>query len=120
MRTSVRVVLTLGLLCLPRLVHAQNPVNPTQIEFDHADYATTDNYEVGYFTSATAAAPLQSGTLAKPTTCNPCSGTLPSRPTAFGSYWIAVRAIAGTFQSPWSNYVPFDRRPVAPTARRAF
>lgn len=94
-------------------------VNPGNLSFDSADHALVDHYVVGYFTSATAAAPLQEGQLTKPGTCAPCQGALPSRPTAFGGYWAAVRAVARatdgtTVSSVWSNRVPFDRTPVAP------
>lgn len=95
-------------------------VNPTQMEFDHADFAQTDSYMVGYFTSATATAPIQEAPFAKPSTCAPCAGVLPSRPTAFGAYWVAVRAVAGTVSSLWSNREPFQRTPVAPSLRRVF
>ena len=95
---------------------AQTPIpNPTQITFDHLDFAQTSSYEVGYFASATATVPVQSGTLPKPASCSPCTGPLPSRPTAFQSWWAGVRAVAGTTTSAWSALVPFVRVPLAPS-----
>jgi hypothetical protein len=70
-------------------------VNLTTIEFDHVDWTLTDSYEIGYFSSLTATVPIQSGILAKPGTCNPCSGTLPSKPSAFQMWFVAVRAKQG-------------------------
>ena len=110
-RCAFFVVCALG-LAAPAA--AQPPVNPTSVTFDHADYAGTDSYMLGYFSSATAAAPVQEAALPKPTSCAPCTGTLVSRPTAFQSWWVAVRAVAGGVSSAWSNRVPFDRGPVAP------
>lgn len=116
------VMLVLTLLCGPflTLAHAQNPSNPTAVEFDHPDFAQTDQYELGYFTAPAAAVPVQTATIAKPATCAPCTVPLASRPTQFATWWVAVRGLAGgatPVTSPWSNLVPFDRRPVAPTVR---
>lgn len=100
--------------------HASGQVtNPTAISFDHADYAGIDHYVVGYFSDASAAVPIQEGTLPKPTTCTPCGGPLPSRPTSFSTYYAAVRAVAraadgALVTSVWSNRVPFVRAPAAP------
>jgi hypothetical protein len=43
-----------------------------------------------------------------------CGDALQSRPTTFGTWYLGVRAAAGTTRSPWSALVPFDRVPVAP------
>ena len=113
----MKAVLVALLLLVAVPAAAQQPVaNPTRIEFNHTDHAQTDSYVVGYYTSDTAPAPLQESPLPKPATCAPCAGLLPSRPTAFGLYWVAVRAVAGALSSAWSNRVPFDRVPVEPTA----
>jgi hypothetical protein len=114
----MRSLLCLFLL-LPAVAGAQT-INPTNLDFDHPDFAQTDAYEVGYFSAVAAAAPVQTATLAKPASCAPCTGALPSRPTAFGNWWVAVRANAGgasPVTSEWSNRVPFVRAPVAPVVR---
>lgn len=113
-RSLVLVALVVLLVVGARPALAQTPINPTTVAFDHADYASTDHYVLGYFASATAAAPVQEATLPKPASCTPCSGALVSRPTAFQNWWVAARAVAGGLTSPWSNRVPFDRVPVAP------
>lgn len=110
----------LAVLALAGVADAQTPVNPTQFAFDHVDFAQTDQYEVGYFSTATATAPVQTANFAKPAACNPCQGALPSRPTQFGNWWLGVRAVIGgasPVTSPWSNIVPFVRAPVAPVVR---
>jgi hypothetical protein len=97
---------------------AQTPKNPTVADFDDANFDKVSGYELGYFTSAAAAAPLQTAAITKPATCAPCSTPIASRPTAFGNYWIAVRGVAGTVVSEWSNRLPFENAPLAPTLRR--
>src|SRR5262245_47990266 len=110
-----RAFLVVVVLLVAAPVVAQQPIaNPTRLEFQHTDFAQTDSYVVGYFTSDTAAAPLQESPFAKPASCSPCAGSLPSRPTAFGIYWVAVRAVAGTVSSDWSVRIPFARVPVEP------
>lgn len=111
-----RIALTLALLLVSAPVFAQAPVkNPNTVIFDHADFVNTDSYSVGYFTSATATTPVQEAPFNKPGSCAPCTGALPSRPTMFGNWWVAVRAIAGTTTSDWSSpLVPFVRAPLAP------
>lgn len=95
------------------------PVNPTQIAFEHLDFAGTDLYSVGYFSSETATSPVQEANFAKPASCAPCQGALPSRPSTFQRWYVGVRAIAGALSSAWSApLVPFDRAPSAPTAVR--
>lgn len=114
MRTYI--VLACLVVCNGSFVLAQSvPVNPTALTFDHTDFAATDSYVVGYFSSATATTPVQEAPLPKPASCSPCSGSLPSRPSAFQAWWVAVRAVAGTMTSGWSNYSPFMRVPVAPS-----
>lgn len=100
---------------------AQQPVvNPTNVAFDHNDFAGVDSYVLGYFSSATAAAPVQEAAVSKPANCSPCVvSMLPSRPTAFQNWWVGVRAVAGAVSSPWSNLAPFVRSPAAPTNVRA-
>lgn len=106
------LILVFVLFAVPAF--AQAPVNPTTVAFDHADYAGIDAYVLGYFSSATATAPVQEAPLPKPAGCSPCSGALASRPTAFNLWFVGVRAVAGSVTSPWSNLVPFVRSPVAP------
>lgn len=110
-------LLLLLLLCFASTAFAQTPANPTQVAFDHVDYTGTDSYVLGYFSGESTAAPVQEASLAKPSSCAPCTGTLESRPVAFGTWWVAVRAVAGETSSPWSNRVPFLRVPVAPVVR---
>lgn len=115
MSTTKLGFLVCGLL-VATLASAQTVVNPLFVSFDHTDYATTDSYVVGYFSSATATTPVQEGALPKPVGCNPCQGALPSRPSAFQTWYVGVRAVAGTQTSVWSApLVPFERVPVAPT-----
>jgi hypothetical protein len=105
------------LVLLPIPAGAQT-INPTVFDFDHEDFAQTDQYEVGYFSAVGAVAPVQTATLAKPATCAPCSGVLPSRPTAFGNWWVAVRANAGGASpvvSEWKEMVYDKERPAAHT-----
>lgn len=113
----LKAVLAVALVAAPGVVWAQNPVNPGIATFDHVDFAATDAYEVGYFATAAAVDPVQQGTMPKPTSCNPCEGPLPSRPAQFQTWWVAVRAVAGSTRSEWSNRVPFDRRLAVPTVR---
>ena len=111
------LILTLGLwliLLASSPVFAQNPVNPTSVTFDHADYAGTDSYVLGYFSSAAAAAPVQEANIPKPAAACPCSSVLVSRPSTFQVWFVGVRAVAGALTSPWSNLAPFVRSPVAP------
>jgi hypothetical protein len=96
---------------------AQTPVNPTRIAFDHEDFAITDSYVLGYFSSATSPAPVQEAALAKPASCSPCIGPLVSRPTQFGTWYVGVKAVAGTAMSEWSVLIPFARLPLAPVIR---
>ena len=116
---DIAPVILLACLLAPGVVHAQT-VNPTAVDFDHVDFAQTDQYEIGYFSSATAAAPVQTATLAKPATCSPCTSALPARPSQFGNWWVGIRAAAGGASpvvSDWSNKAPFVRAPVAPAVR---
>jgi hypothetical protein len=111
-------LLSLALLySTPAIAAAQTIVNPTRIAFDHEDYALTDSYVLGYFSSATAPAPVQEGALTKPTSCAPCVGPLVSRPTTFGTWYVGVRAVAGAVTSEWSALIPFARAPLAPVIR---
>lgn len=88
--------------------------NPRTIDFDHEDFAAVDGFVVGYFANPTATAPVQEAAFPKPATCAPCSGALPSRPTAFRTWYVAVRAVAGDVSSEWSERVPFVRAPEPP------
>ena len=105
-----KVILVLGLILIASDVRAQVPVNPTTIQFDSPDHAVVTSYMVGYFSSATSILPVQEAVLVKPGTCNPCSGLLPSRPSAFQNWWVGVKAIAGSASSPYSVTVPFVRQ----------
>ncbi len=107
--------LAIGLLLLGALMGAQAPTNPTTIEFAHAFYAVVDRYVLGYFASADAPAPVQEADFPKPASCAPCAGPLVSRPTAFQTWYVGVRAVAGTTSSVWSDRVPFLRAPLAPS-----
>jgi len=112
----VRTFCVIAFVLLASSAFAQTPaVNPTMIDFDHVDFAGTDSYSVGYFSSATAINPVQEAPFVKPATCNPCSGLLPSRPTQFQTWYVGVRAIAGTTTSAWSALVPFVRVPAVPS-----
>lgn len=105
MRKVSGLILFLLLLITP--LNSQ-VVNPTIIEFDHVDFSITDSYEIGYFSSNIATQPVQIGVLPKPSSCTPCSGLLTSKPTAYQTWYVSVRAIAGTQYSVWSTpYVPF-------------
>ena len=109
------LVLCLVLLGLAACASAQIVQNPTTIQFTHADFATVDSYTVGYFSSASATAPVQTAVFPKPGTCAPCAGPLPSRPTAYQTWYVGVQAVAGTVTSAWSApLVPFGSVPVAP------
>lgn len=99
------------ILLVSSRVSAQIPVNPTIIEFESADHSIVTSYIVGYFSSATSTAPVQEAGFVKPGSCSPCSGALPSRPSAFQNWWVAVKAIAGSASSPYSTpLVPFVRQ----------
>lgn len=113
---SLIAALVLMLVTVAAPVFAQNPVNPTTAMWDSVDHAGVDSYEIGYFAGPTTVAPIQTAPIAKPAACAPCTvSILASRPTGFQVWYGAVRAIAGTLASGWSNRVPFDRSPVAPT-----
>lgn len=112
----MRLIVLLGVLLLLAAPASAQTVNPTTVAFDHADYAGTDSYSIGYFSSATATAPVQEAAFPKPGSCSPCTGALPSRPSAFQVWYVGARAVAGTLTSAWSApLVPFQRVPVAPT-----
>lgn len=118
MRVSLIVTFVLMAAC----AHAQTVINPTQIQFTHADFAWAQSYNVGYFSSLSAPSPVQVGTLAKPSSCSPCSGLLPSRPTAFQTWYVAVQGVGvdvnnQVLLTAWSSpYVPFVSAPLSPTA----
>lgn len=101
-----------------------NPQNPKNWAFDQDPidgYAQTVNYDFGWFSSATAIAPIQFVTVNKPGTCSPCAiqTPLPSTPLAFQTWWAGVRATgAGGAKSGWSNLVPFDKVLAVPTNLR--
>jgi hypothetical protein len=105
-----KLIFTFLILFSTSNVIAQIPVNPTTIQFDSPDHAIVTSYIVGYFSSAISTVPVQEATLIKPGTCSPCSGNLPSRPSAFQNWWVGVKAIAGTASSPYSVTVPFVRQ----------
>jgi hypothetical protein len=113
--------LTLVLVLLTAApVLAQTPVNPKTIAFDHdaEDYAITTGYELGYFSSDTAPAPVQVAAVAKPGTCSPCQTPLASRPSTLGNWWVAVRAVGQGGTSAWSaTRAPFVRALSAPAIR---
>lgn len=112
----MKFALVVVLVALASPVAAQNVVNPTTAVWDSVDHVGVDSYVVGYFAGPTTVAPVQEAPIAKPATCSPCTASiLASRPTAFQVWYGAVRAVAGTLTSPWSNRVPFDRSPSAPT-----
>lgn len=113
-----RFALALALTLYASIASAQTIVNPNGLDFDHADYAGTASYVLGYFASATAASPVQEAPVTKPGSCAPCSVPLASRPTAFQPWWVGVRAVAGSMSSVWSEKVPFDRAPLAPANLR--
>lgn len=96
---------------------AQNPVvNPTTVIFDDPDFAQTQSYSIGYFSTATATTPVQEATMAKPSSCTPCAGPLPSRPANYQTWWVRVKSQTGTsVTSAWSDPVPFVRAPATPT-----
>ena len=50
--------------------HAQ-VVNPTTVIFDHSDFAGTDSYSIGYFSSVSATVPVQEAPFPKPTNARP-------------------------------------------------
>lgn len=125
MKTFRFVALVIAVLvALVRPASAQNPINPTQATFDYdpTDFTGIDGFEFGYFASATASAPVQiSAVVSKASGCalngsvQTCTEALQSRPTAFQTWFLGVRAAAGTTRSPWSApLVPFDRDPSAP------
>lgn len=106
---------------------AQNPANPTQWSADYpaADFTGIDGFVVGYFSSATAQTPVQqSATMSKASGCavsltdptlQSCTEPLSSRPTAFQTWYVGIKAVAGTVSSAWSSpLVPFDRVPAPP------
>ena len=112
----LKSILVVVLVALASPVAAQTVVNPTTLLWDSADHAGVDSYVVGYFAGPTTIAPVQEAPIPKPATCSPCTASmLASRPTAFQVWYGAVRAVAGTLTSPWSNRVPFERSPSAPT-----
>lgn len=109
-------ILVLLFVALASLASAQTVVNPVSATWDSADHAGVESYVIGYFAGPTTAAPVQEAPVAKPATCAPCAASiLASRPTAFQVWYGAVRAVAGALTSPWSNRVPFERSPSAPT-----
>jgi hypothetical protein len=103
-------------------VAAQVPINPKVIEYTVSpDHELVDDYLLGYFTAVDAPEPLQVVNIGKQA-CATCTYTLPleSRPTVFGSLWMAVRARAGAEVSDWSARIPFARRLGAPVILRAY
>lgn len=73
--------------------------NPTTITFNHSDFAITDHYVVGYFSTAGATLPSAEANFTKPTTCDPCSGPLPPVGLPYGTWYVAVRAVDGLGQT---------------------
>lgn len=113
----ILVAIGFVIVAASHLAAQQPPVNPTTVEFEHVDFDGVDRYVLGYFSSPTAPAPVQEADLPKPATCAPCTGPLVSRPTGFATWYVGVRAVAGTVSSPWSApLVPFARAPLAPTS----
>ena len=109
------IYILIFILTIAKSANAQ-VANPTTIIFDHSDFAITTSYSVGYFSSLTSTTPVQEATFNKPSTCNPCTGLLPSRPTAFQTWYVGVRAISGTSTSAWSApLIPFVRVVETPT-----
>lgn len=115
--------ITLGFSLLASVASAQNFVNPQVWAFDlaGADFAQVTGFEFGWFASATAIAPIQAANVTKPATCLPCtvSTPLPSTPLNYQTWFGAFRGWYGAVNfSDWSNRVPFDLRPPAPTNNR--
>ncbi len=86
------------LLLWPTLVCGQTLINPTRVEWTHSpqDYQGTTRYELGWYLSAEAPAPVQVLDVVPETPCvgTPlvlCTTALPVRP-ALGSWVIRLRA----------------------------
>jgi hypothetical protein len=113
----------------PIIVHGQTPVEkPTTAVWDHANFATTQKYELGYFAypvisgncnfAATAGAnPTQTDDLGKPDTTTGISITASLIARPIGCYGAKVRALDTS--GLWSDWSPmsnnFFTRPPAPT-----
>lgn len=99
LRTSLFALL---LLVLGGTFASAQTVNPRQFQFDHDDYALTDTYEVGYYMPG-GTLPVQTVVVAKTAIppAIPYTGALP-RPI-LGTYFVKLRACAGTLCSGWSN-----------------
>lgn len=128
-RRSVMVAALLVLACVAVVGPASAQTsNPTLVTWDHADYASAQRYEGGYFAltvrpdntcdlvGAPATAPTAVDSWARPTTTTGVgmSATLSARP--IGCYVLRVRALdTSGLYSDWSEPSdPFVRRPATP------
>jgi hypothetical protein len=123
------LALSIGLF-LGTVASAQVVTNPTSVVFDHADFASADHYEGGYFqlivkpdntcdlVTAPAGTASRTDNLGKPATTTGVgmAATLIAKP--IGCYIYKVRALdTSQLWSDWSGPSgPFMRRPATPAS----
>ena len=100
-----KLFLVLFFIFAPSIVWGQAVNNPGTVTFTASvDHATVDSYVLGWFATG-ATSPLMEVNLAKPVpdATQTCTHTIDSRPLAFGTYTVKIRAVAGAVTSEWSD-----------------
>jgi hypothetical protein len=105
-----QIVVVPDIITLPTLPTQASKAPALTFDYDATDLDVVDGFEVGFFASETDTTPVSVGTmLRKDDWCiKTCIAPIVTHPLSSQTWWVGVRAVAGSNRSTWSALVAFD------------